>query len=157
MSVVILFFYVFIILRAHHDHNKTAPCGIISFFNWIELNCNCACAWSTHDRVERGGKGGRGGGKDEEGRWGGRKRKVGRGGEKYYCSNLGLSGASHYIQLIPPDNYINSQEPTEIRMKASGGKHNWPNQDPKWRASDQSLNSEGPCVTQLWPKQFLQY
>ena len=68
----------------------------------------------------------------------GRMRKAGEGaggerweeGERNYCSNLGLSGTSHYIQL-PPDNHINSQEPTEIRMKASGGKHKWPSQDPK--------------------------
>ena len=32
--VVVLFFqlYAFIILRAHHDHNNIAPCGIIKVF-----------------------------------------------------------------------------------------------------------------------------
>ena len=32
--VVVLFFqlYVFIILGARHDHNKTAPCGMIKVF-----------------------------------------------------------------------------------------------------------------------------
>ena len=45
MFVVVLFsyLYVFIILRARHDHNKIAPCGIITFlfyFIIIELNCH---------------------------------------------------------------------------------------------------------------------
>ena len=37
--VVVLFFqlYAFIILRAHHDHNNIAPCGIIKVF-WIVLD-----------------------------------------------------------------------------------------------------------------------
>ena len=39
--IVVFFFqfYVFNILRARHDHNKIAPCGIINLF-FLNLNSN---------------------------------------------------------------------------------------------------------------------
>ena len=42
MFVVVLFFqlYVFIILGARHDHNKTAPCGMIKVFFSLKKKLN---------------------------------------------------------------------------------------------------------------------